>query len=102
MKVLITWKTSWLDEETIVSGFGIVTQAEWKKYKAELDVCYKELVVLIGTDGVVDYRCAADLLRDITATPHTDIEAAIITEKIGESFGFTDFFHVLEGCDDDD
>jgi len=95
-KVLLTWNTNW-DDEMDISGFIIITQEDWEKYKNEVErQAAGGITMYIGSNQWIDYSYGSELLEEITVDFLTDIEVSTIISKIGVSFGFTQFYDMFQ------
>ena len=94
-KVLLTWNTT-LADDTAISGFVIISQKKWKKYRKVLEVQEGGITMYVSTKDWIDYFNGKKLLEEITVNFLTDIEVSTITSKIGVSFGFTQFYDIFQ------
>lgn len=89
-KVLLTWNSNWADEMDI-SGFVITTKKDWEDFQSEVKE-REDFCIYVGTNEEIEYSNGQELLDEISVTELSKEEETLITNKIGNSFGFIEFF----------
>lgn len=90
LQVLVKQSSKWYGELD-VSGFILLTQEEWLRYKEK--VLGNEYISFdVGYNKNMFYDNPIHFLKEITITEITDEKANAITNTIGKSFGFTEFY----------
>lgn len=94
-KVLVKWSSNYADEFD-VDGFVLMDESVWNEAKEKIPKYEDEISIGFGTNEEIEYSNGQEFFNDLSAQVLSNLEAGIIEQTIGGSFGHSGFEYIIE------